>query len=640
MALLRDARRAFSRSFRGPDGTRDGGMNETLARLHESERRARILAEASAVFARSLDPGETLEQLAHITNGSLGDIGIGYLAGDGGELERVSAVHGEHLEQPVLDRFRSRGRFKAPPLASEVMRTGESIFLPKLGQERLRSIAIDGEHLEMIRDLRPVSALFVPLEARGRRIGVFSVVTTEGGKPPLGNASRELLEELGSRAAVSIDSALLFRAEQRARQQAEKAAERTLRLQTVTAALSRALPEAEVLDVIIHQAVDALGAEAGGVVEVTPDKQELVYLHGIGFDEEMLEHFQRFSVDLPLPTRDVMRTGKPVLVESPREWNRRYPTPPLRRGSRARDGAWAVLPLRLGGRLLGALTLSFARAQPFIEEDLDYMMALANQCAQALHRARLYEAEQEARAAAEEANEAKVEFLSAMSHELRTPLNAIAGYVDLLDLGVHGALSDAQRDVLRRIKRNQDHLLALISDILSYARPGIGTMKLEFKAVSARATLRRIEGLISPMLQGRVLVHECRCSTRALQMWCDPDRVQQILLNLVTNALNHTEENGRISLVCEGGGEWMRIHVGDDGSGIPEDRLEAIFDPFVQFDRLRRPASYRGVGLGLAISRDLAREMNGDLTVESTEGGGSIFTLSLPLSAGGGAPGP
>ncbi len=233
--------------------------------------------------------------------------------------------------------------------------------------------------------------------------------------------------------------------------------------------------------------------------------------------------------------------------------------------------------------------------------------------------------------AAETANRAKSDFLAVMSHELRTPLNAIDGYAELLELGIHGPLTPAQREDLDRIRRSERHLLGLINDVLNYTRLEAGIVRYDIEAVLMEEVLASCEALTAPQrrLKNLKFVYE-PCEPRQ-RVRADSEKVQQVILNLLTNAIKFTNEGGQITMTCRPNGELVEVIVADTGRGISPDHLERVFEPFVQVDtRLTRASE--GVGLGLAISRDLARGMHGDLTIKSELGKGSAFILTLPAA--------
>jgi signal transduction histidine kinase len=290
-----------------------------------------------------------------------------------------------------------------------------------------------------------------------------------------------------------------------------------------------------------------------------------------------------------------------------------------------------VVPLIVRARIHGAITfVSREGDSPFTSEEIALALDVAARCAMALDNARLYREADTSRMVAQSASQSKSQFLGSMSHELRTPLNAIGGFTELIELGLHGPVTEEQHVALARIKANQRHLLTLITEILNFVR--IESARMEY--VSGEVSMGQLLSGAAEMLSGAM--DEKGLSLEGLQgaesvAWADPNRVRQILLNLLMNAVKYTPPNGTITLTCEVVDDGVLAHVADTGPGIPTDKLEAIFEPFVQ---LTAGLADRkgGVGLGLAISRDLARAMNGDLTVESRVGVGSRFTLRLPRS--------
>jgi PAS domain S-box-containing protein len=288
-----------------------------------------------------------------------------------------------------------------------------------------------------------------------------------------------------------------------------------------------------------------------------------------------------------------------------------------------------VVPLATASKVLGAITVVSAESgRKYTEDDLGFLSELARRAALAVENSRLHKAEQDARRAAEAANEAKTQFLAVMSHELRTPLNAIGGYAELLLMGIRGALSEDQRADLERIQRSQRNLLSLINDILNYAKLEGGHVEFIMGPVPLHSLLADLESLITPQLRARNLTYDYTACDANLTVWGDAEKVRQILLNLLSNAIKFTEPGGTIAIACSDKDDMVSIVVRDTGVGIPADRLSSVFEPFVQLER-RLTSNHEGTGLGLAISRDLARGLGGELTARSELGVGSEFELRL-----------
>jgi PAS domain S-box-containing protein len=232
-------------------------------------------------------------------------------------------------------------------------------------------------------------------------------------------------------------------------------------------------------------------------------------------------------------------------------------------------------------------------------------------------------------AEATEANHAKSAFLAAMSHELRTPLNAIGGYTQLIEMGVRGPITEEQRIDLLKIQRSKEHLDTLVSDVLNFAKLGSGKIDYRIRDVPVKRILSSVVDMVTPQVAEKGLELVVGDVDALLEVHADEDKLRQILLNLLANALKFTARGGRIALRVSTMKDTASIAVSDTGIGIPADEQERVFEPFVQSKRAIS-SSDQGVGLGLAISRQLARAMQGELTLESAVGAGSTFTITLP----------
>ena len=410
--------------------------------------------------------------------------------------------------------------------------------------------------------------------------------------------------------------------------------ERLKRLTQLSRGFTYAVSLAEILHYAAEQAADLLEAEKA--ILMLADDEGLLRVHAsFGVSDDIVSRF-RASFDESLVSR--------------------------LQGLFGTSEGFLGVPLVVQGRVIGLLAVMRKSDADISADDEWLLSALADQMAAPLENAqlaakiqraallvenaRLYESEREARRdaeaarleaerrrrEAEEANRAKSEFIANMSHELRTPLNAIAGYVELLEMGLRGEVSEAQREDLRRIHQNQRLLLGLINDVLNFAKLESGHVEFELSNVPVHESLSAMEALVMPQLLARSFHYEYVPVSPTLTVRADREKVQQIVLNLLANAIKYTASNGRIELGGSESGDSVLIYVRDSGRGIPAEKHERIFAPFVRIDTgYTRPTE--GTGLGLAISRDLARAMGGDLTVESKLGSGSTFTLRLPKAS-------
>ncbi len=447
-------------------------------------------------------------------------------------------------------------------------------------------------------DLRHWIASVFPVRARGERLyGVGAVVRDVTGR--VRGAERE-------------------RAQARRREQSYALAD----------ALVGAVTTREVIAAVVEHGGAAMHADGCVVALKSPDGQSLELLGTHGMPSDVAAEWKRYAIGAPTPLSYVARTGEPLFLESAGQWHAHFPALARLAGD-VGHSANAVVPLAIGGQPIGALGLAFERERHFSDDERAFALILARQCSLALERARLLEAERTARSEADVANEVKTQFLATMSHELRTPLNAIGGYAELLEMGIHGPVTDAQRDVLARIQRSQHHLLSLINNVLNLVKLDTHHVRFDIEPVSIQTVLEFVSETTGPLLHVKRMRFETRGCTPDLVVHADVEKLRQILINLLSNAIKFTEEGGAIAIECQGNAHEVLLRVEDTGIGIAADQQDKIFEPFVQVDRrLNRPME--GTGLGLAISRELARGMGGELTVESRPGLGSTFTLSLP----------
>jgi signal transduction histidine kinase len=434
----------------------------------------------------------------------------------------------------------------------------------------------------------------------------------------------------------------LLEAERTARVEAERARARTEQLRRLSTDLAGARTPAEVAEVTISASMAGVGTSRMVVLRLVEQGKYFALVGSHGYADEDIAAFEFISTGTDLPVSDAVTSRRPVMITDTRadETRARYQYV-HEWGQRTGVRAIIVFPLLAGSadeeHALG--TVSFEFDEPFMpgDDDLAFFDGIARVAAQAMDRAFAYEQERglrfeadAARLRAEDANRIKGDFLAAMSHELRTPLNAIAGHTQLIEMGVHGPVTDAQLDALARIQRGQEHLLALINDVLNYAKLEAGRVEFQSIPLVAADAVREVLAMMEPQIAAKGIATVCRVSDD-LSMLGDAEKVAQVLLNLLSNALKFTDTGGIITIEAESTPSTVQLKVVDTGCGIPADKFDAIFEPFVQVHRsLSR--NTEGTGLGLSISRDLARGMGGELSVRSTVDVGSTFTLTMPAA--------
>ncbi len=598
-----------------------------------------FLAEASRCLAASLDYEETLTTVAGMSLPYLHAWCIVDIITDDTEsaIRRLAVLHPDPRKTSAAAELQRRYPPRSTDLvgAPRVISSGRAQMVFEVSEETLVASAHDAEHLELLRTLGVSAYVIVPMIARGRTLGAITFVTAETGRR-FGDIDVHMAEDLAHRAAMAIDNARLHREALLAHEGVEiirrETIARAAQLQVFSAALSRASTEGEVAEAVVVHATAVFGAVGTVIARVSSDGEDLEIMSAGAMPADMREEWRRFPIAAPVPMADVARSGDALFLESREMWAARYPHMiPLLEATGHQ--ANIVAPLVVHGTVLGVIGAAFDAPRAFSEDDRALALAVAQQAAQALERARLFEAERSARAEAETANRHKGEFLAAMSHELRTPLNAIAGYTQLLDMEIYGAVTGGQREALSRIEIAQRHLLRLVNDVLNFERLQAGKLDYDIHPIRLGDVMADVDPLVGPQLRAKSLEYSADVES---DCWvsADRDKLVQALLNLISNAIKFTPAGGRVSVDCakrtDGSDpeQHVFLRVTDTGVGIPRAKFEAVFEPFFQVDTTLAGRS-GGAGLGLAISRDLVRGMGGDLRVRSEPGAGASFTIAL-----------
>src|SRR5919202_381400 len=595
-----------------------------------SQQKSAFLAQASAILSSSLEYEQTLQSVAKLAVPFFADWCSVDLLNDDRTISRVAVAHSD--PEKVQFGWELARRFPRHLDdgygISQVMQTGQVEIAIEIKDEQLVAAVPNAEYLEILRGVGLKSCIIAPLQARGRVLGSISFIFAESDRH-YNPEDIPLAEDLARRAAIAIDNARLYNETQQAKLAAELAANRTARLLTVMTALSESLTSAQVAQVIIEEGMSALGASCGLVAVLNQKTSELEIIQAIGY--EHVGEFQRsFSIHAPFPLAEAVRTGQPVWVETLENRIARYPYL-AQAYAKAGSKAWISVPLLIEGQAVGGLSLSFSTVPQLSQSDRAFVLALAQQSAQSIDRARLYESESQARAKAEAANRIKDEFLAVLSHELRTPLNPILGWTRLLR---RGTLDSGKTAVaLETIERNAELKVQLIEDLLDISRILQGKLSLNSTPINLKTALKAAIETVSLAAEAKNIQIQTQLEPNVGDVLGDATRLQQVVWNLLTNAIKFTPTGGRIEVELKTIDSSAQIQVRDTGKGIKPEFIPYVFDTFRQADS-SITRTFGGLGLGLAIVRHVVELHGGTVKAESCgEEQGATFTVTLPLLA-------
>lgn len=407
--------------------------------------------------------------------------------------------------------------------------------------------------------------------------------------------------------------------------------ERRAREEAALRRAAQAVTSASTVDEVVHRiaesALDAVGGD-GAVVKRIDQEREEVEVAAVAGDVE-----QGVGARSPYPgslTEAVVAHLEPLLVAG-----RAAQREAARQGG---NGSALVVPLVYAGDALGVLELHRAPGQPpFHTEDIARARTFADLAALAFYKVALLQQSEQRRLELEHTIESRARLIRGFSHDVKNPLGAAEGYAQLLEEGIVDELTPRQKESVGRIRRSIRSALRLIDDVLDIARAEARQLPLEQEPVDVRRVAAEIAGEFRAAAESKGITLETRLPDAVPVIESDERRIRQILGNLLSNAIQYTPQQGRVVVRVASGeagkapaaGRWIAVAVEDNGPGIPREQQQAIFEEFTRGET----GQGRGAGIGLAISRTLARALGGDITVESEVGRGSTFTVWLPLTA-------
>ncbi len=406
----------------------------------------------------------------------------------------------------------------------------------------------------------------------------------------------------------------------RLREELDRARTRATKLLDLNTALSEARSVDDVAGVFLSKGLAVVEAARGILISLQDNKLDI--LGSSGFSPALIAYLDTITLDTDVPIVDALRRGTMVSLESGAEFQERYGGTYAGFSEIADMQTYLAMPLIHTGQIIGAITLHFKEAAALGASDRPFTSLLAQVTATALARARSYDTEQEKRKTAEFIAQAREEVLGVVAHDLRNPLSLIVTSTELLEENLE---PERRQQILEIAKRAGRQMNRLIGDLLDTVQMQSGKLSLDVEELAVAAILRQIDETFHPRAEKRHILLTVIPPADEVFVRADPLRVQQVLGNLVGNALKFTPVDGNVTVRSVAGENEVTFHVTDSGPGIPQDQVPHLFEQFWQARHDKR-----GVGLGLTIAQGIVSAHGGRIWCDSAVGAGSTFSFTLP----------
>lgn len=592
------------------------GISRDITEMKQAESFNRLLAKAGEILASSLDYSTRLDSITQLAVPHLADWCAVSLLEEDESIRQVTVAHVDPSKVALAEQLQQR----YPPDETaqsgvpQVLRSGQSEFYPEITDDMLQAAARDADHLQILRDTEMRSAMVIPLRARGRTLGAMTFVWAESGRRYT-KTDLALAEELGRRAGLAIDNARLYNAEREARRSAEWIAKRIAGLQAVTAALSEALTPDQVASAVVKQGISVLDATSGLVALLDESGECLEIVNAFGYPSEQVEAWRRFPLSTAAPLAETVRTGELLILESQEALSRHFPE--FAKQSTSNHQMYVTLPLTIENRTIGGIGLSFAERRSFSSKDSNFMLALARQCAQALERARLYEAERTARTEAEGAQQrlallAEEKERNRLAQELHDNVAQALGYLNLklamtVSLLTEGQIDQAQvslQELKQVVSEVYTDVREEIFDLRSKIRAGLSFLDLLDKYIDKYRRFYRLDIRLEQEVEKADLEFPAAVSAQVIRI------IQEALINVRKHA-----KVDRAVIRIKRQEDQLHITVEDKGRG---------------FD-IERVVREKENSFGLSIMRERVESIGGKIEMQSVLGEGTQVVIWVPL---------